>query len=315
MLHNRSTSGLILGRVAALLGAVLIVGGLILAINKRANEADQPSNKIDVVTSFYPLFFFAAEIGGEKAAVTNITPAGIEPHDYEPTGRDVALIEGSQMLILNGGGLEVWAESIKDNLKSSKTNIIVAGEGLATAQMEEDGEKQTDPHVWLDPNLAVKMVDKIAEGYVRADAGNSEYYLSRATDLKKRLADLDQEYRQDLARCQSRDIVTSHAAFNYLAKAYSLDQIPIRGLSPDVEPSAQAISAVVDFARQNNVKYIFFEELVSPKLAQTIASEVGAETLVLSPLEGLPEDATAEENYFSVMRANLQNLKLALQCM
>jgi zinc transport system substrate-binding protein len=314
MLHNRSTTGLILGRVAALLGAVLIVVGLILAIAQRANDADEPSNKIDVITSFYPLFFFATEIGGEKAAVTNITPAGIEPHDYEPTGRDVALIEGSQLLIMNGGGLEVWAESIRDNLKNSSTYIIVAGEGLATDQVEEDGEKLTDPHVWLDPNLAAKMVDKIAEGYVRVDTGNSDYYLGRATDLKNRLEQLDQEYRQGLARCQSIDIVTSHAAFNYLAKAYDLAQVPIRGLSPEVEPSAQAISEVVDFASKNNVKYIFFEELVSPKLAETIASEVGAQTLVLSPLEGLPEDAADEENYFSVMRSNLQNLKLALQC-
>lgn len=272
------------------------------------------SNKIQVTTSFYPLYFFTSEIGKEKTQVINITPAGSEPHDYEPTAQDIAQIERSQMLVLNGG-VEAWGDKIKDNLKGTKTDIVVAGEGLLTRQLSENGATAPDPHVWLSPKLAKVEVDKIAQSLEKIDPASTNFYQANADNLKSRLDQLDQEYAQKLKSCQSKDIITSHAAFGYLAAEFNLNQVAIAGISPDAEPSSQQLADVANFAKKNNVQYIFFESLVSPKLSQTIASEVSAKTLVLDPLEGLSDDdLKTGKNYFTVMRENLKNLQTALGC-
>jgi len=272
------------------------------------------SSKLQVTASFYPLYFFASQIGGDKAEVKNITPAGSEPHDYDPSTQDIARIENGNMLILNGG-VEAWGNKIKDNLKGSKVKIISAGDGLLSKQIAEEGEVMKDPHVWLSPLLAKKEVAKITEGYINIDPANTEYYKNNEKVLDEKLDQLDISFKQGLANCQSKDIITSHAAFAYLAEAYGLNQVPISGVSPDEEPSAKQLADVANFAKQNNVKYIFFESLVSPKLSETIANEVGAETLVLDPIEGISDDRIKQgKNYFTVMEDNLKNLQIALQC-
>lgn len=299
--------------IAAIVG-VLIIGALgYFLVGHKPVAA--PEGKISVVASFYPMYFFASQIGGDKADVINVTPAGGEPHDYEPTAQDMTKIESANLVVLNGGGLEAWGDSVKQNIDSQKTTLVTAGEGLTTRRVVEDGEDIIDPHVWLSPVLAEQMVDKIEQGYVKADPAHADYYAKNATDLKAKLAQLDTDYKQGLASCQRKDIITSHAAFGYLGATYGLNQVPISGLSPETEPSAKDLAAVADFARKNGVKYIFFESLVSPKLSQTIATEIGAQTLVLDPIEGIAvDDLAAGQDYMSVMRSNLANLKIALQC-
>ena len=273
------------------------------------------SGKLQVVASFYPLYFFSQQIGGNKADVTNIVPAGAEPHDYEPTAQDMAKMESSMLIVLNGGGLEAWSDNIKKNIDARNTAIVVAGEGLTTQQVTEDGQTGIDPHVWLDPPLAMKMVDRIEQGFEKVDPANKDYYRSNVNSLKVRLGDLDMAYKQGLGSCPEKSIITSHAAFGYLATTYGLNQVSISGLSPDAEPSPRQLADIVKFAKNNHVKYIFFESLVSPKLSQTIANEVGARTLVLNPIEGLSDKELAQgKDYFSMMRNNLKNLQTALQC-
>jgi zinc transport system substrate-binding protein len=277
--------------------------------------APEQSGQIKVVTSFYPLYFFAQQIGGERAEVLNITPAGAEPHDYEPTAKDMAAIEDSRLLILNGGGLEPWAADIRDNINLERTKILVVGDGLAVKKIAEDGKNLTDPHIWLSPPLAAQMVDKIVAGFTAVDAANQDYYLANAERLKKELSALDQAYQGGLSRCAKKEIITAHAAFAYLAATYNLQQMPIAGLAPEAEPSPREMADIVKLARDRQVKYIFFESLVSPKLADTIAAEVGAQTLVLNPLEGLtPAEISAGQDYFTEMRNNLINLQIALEC-
>lgn len=279
------------------------------------NNQQTDSSKIQVVASFYPLYFFSQQIGGNKASVVNITPAGAEPHDYEPTPKDIAQIETSNMLVLNGGGLEAWGNDIQQNLNGKSTLIVTVGQGLTNQQVEEEGRTITDPHIWLSPPLAKEMVEKIANGFIQVDPKNKDYYLQNADSLKSKLDDLDKLYKDGLASCQDKNIITSHAAFGYLATAYGLHQVPITGLSPDAEPSSQQLADIVKFAKDNNVKYIFFESLVSPKLSETIASEVGAKTLVLNPIEGLTnEEISQGKSYVTEMESNLANLQIALQC-
>lgn len=294
--------------------AVIIIG--IVVFSARQSGQTPSTSRLSVVASFYPLYFFASEIGGDKSDVFTVTPAGAEPHDYEPTAQDMARMENSRLVILlNGGGLEAWGERIKSNLDPRHTLVVTAGESLATAKVVEGEEETIDPHVWLSPKLAELMADKIAEGFVKADPANTSYYSERATTLKKKLANLDNLYASGLTHCEKKDIITSHAAFGYLAAAYDLNQVPITGLSPDEEPSPKELARVAAFAKANRVKYIFFESLVSPKLAQTIATEVGVQTMVLNPIEGLTiSEIAAGKDYFSEMLSNLDNLKQALTC-
>jgi len=305
--NNKLIFYIVLGLVVAGI-LILIFGGIF----KPSSQVQ--SGKIQVAASFYPVYFLSKEISGDKADVFNITPAGAEPHDYEPTAQDMAKIENSKMIVLNGGGLEAWADNAKQNF-GDKAVIIIAGEGLADKTMVEDGEQRIDPHVWLNPILVKEMANRILDGFIQIDPVNEDYYRANAESLILELEKLDNEYKQGLADCKNRNIITSHSAFGYLASAYGLNQVSVTGLSPDEEPSVQQLAEVAKFARDNNVKYIFFESLLSPKLSETIATEVGAKTLVLNPIEGLSsEDISQGKDYFTEMENNLANLKTALEC-
>jgi zinc transport system substrate-binding protein len=288
------------------------------------------SGKIQVAASFYPLYFFASQIGGDKADVINITQAGTEPHDYEPTAQDMAKIENSRILILNGLGLEAWSDNIQKNIDPQKTSVVLGGMGmdqvcsidlklyplpLTEKQKENICQRQTDPHIWIAPFMATNIVQNILDGFVKVDPANAEYYQTNAAALKNKLIALDSEYQNGLANCQLKTFITSHNAFGYLAQIYGLRQIAIAGLSPDAEPSSAQLIDVAKTAKAENIKYIFFESLASPKLSQTIAAEVGAQTLILDPIEGLTKDEIANgDNYFTVEENNLKNLQIALQC-
>ena len=293
---------------------IIFVGVLTFIVNNIYKPTIQ-SNKLQITASFYPLYYFSQQIAGDKANVINITPAGAEPHDYEPTAQDIANIENSKLLVLDGTGLEAWGSSIKQNLNPKNTMVLTVGDGIINQKVTEDGQSVIDPHIWQSPPLVKQIVDKILASLIQIDPENTSYYQANATALKTKLDDLDARYKQGLANCAEKNIITSHAAFGYLATAYGLNQVSIAGLSPDAEPSPQQLADIVKFAKDNNVKYIFFESLVSPKLSDTIATEVGAKTLVLNPIEGLTNDEIAKgKTYFTEMQNNLVNLRVALQC-
>jgi zinc transport system substrate-binding protein len=277
-------------------------------------ESISKKDKLRVTASFYPLYYFATQIAGDKAEVVNITPAGAEPHDYELTAQDIARIESSDLLILNGGNLEAWGDKIKDELAGQHTIIVIVGKDLIDKQLQK-GKTIQDPHIWLSPPLAKQEVQKIAQGFIQSDPANASFYQSNAQFLENKLDALDKEYREGLRSCVSHDIVTSHAAFGYLADRYHLNQIAIAGVSPDEEPSTKKLAEVSDLVKAKGIKAIFFESLISPKLSETIANETGAKTLVLDPIEGISNnDLKAGKNYFTQMEANLHNLRIALQC-
>ncbi len=293
---------------------VIIFGFLIFRNQGLRDMTKDTSGKLKVSASFYPLYFFSSQVGGERANVYNVTPAGSEPHDYDPSTRDIARIEDGNMLVLNGG-VEAWGNKIKESLKGTTVKVVEAADGLLTKQLTEEGETMKDPHVWLDPQLAKAQVAKITEGYITIDPEHTAVYKTNQMQLNQKLDALDSEYKVGLQNCRSKDIITSHAAFAYLAERYGLNQVAISGISPDEEPSAQQLANVAAFAKKNNIKYIFFESLVSPKLSETVAHEIGAKTLVLDPIEGISDDDIAQgKNYFSVMESNLKNLQEALGC-
>lgn len=273
------------------------------------------NGKLQVTASFYPMYFFASRIGGNKVDVTNITPAAAEPHDYEPTTQQIVKIHQSNMLVLNGGIMEAWGSKIKDQLSGSNVLVITTGEGLINKDLDENGQKILDPHVYMDPILAKKQIAVIEKGFEKIDPKDAQYFQANAKKLEGELDQLNIEFMQGLSSCKQKDFITSHAAFGYLAAQYGINQVSISGVSPDEEPSSQKLAEITKLVKQKDIKIIFFESLVSPKLSETIANETGAKTMVLDPIEGITKDGLAAgQNYLTIMRQNLNNLQIALQC-
>lgn len=290
-----------------LLLSICIIGAfaVIVFVGKKKSQSD--TKKIKVTTSFYPLSYLVERIGGNAVFVTNLTPVGSEPHDFEPSTRDIALLEKQDLIVLSGGGLEGYADKIAQNINTDKTTILLLGEQLMS--------DPKDPHVWLDPVLYSKQAEVVGAALMKLDPINAKMYTKNMKEMNEDLEKLNNDFMKGLANCKQRSIVTSHNAFGYLAKRYGLKQVALSGLSPDEEPSSKTLTEITAFAKNNNIHYIFFEELVDPKIAETIASEVGAGTLVFSPLEGLTRDDVSEgKTYLSVQRENLANLKIALDC-
>ncbi|WP_333595415.1 metal ABC transporter solute-binding protein, Zn/Mn family [Anaerospora hongkongensis] len=275
-------------------------------------------NKPTIVTTIYPLYDFTKQVVGDKADVVLLVPNGAEPHDWEPSPSDLLKVKKADLVIFNGAGLEPWVEKLNSSTLAGKKSVSAADVvTLLQAQYDEEGEPAAagvmDPHVWLDPVNAQAIIAAIASAAAEINPSNSEYYYTNSAAYTAQLTELDNEYRQALAGAARRDIITSHAAFGYLAARYHLNQIAIMGLSPDAEPTPERMAQIIRHVRSNGIRYIFFETLVNPKLSEIIASETGAQTLVLNPLEGLSENEMANgENYLSIMRMNLINLQYAL---
>lgn len=250
-----------------------------------------------VVASFYPLAFAAEEIGGRRVLVTNLTPPGAEPHDLEVSPSDVAELREADLVLLLGRGFQPQLED-------------AAGDGDNVLRLLDtpglDLRANGDPHVWLDPVRYERIVARIGQALGAQSAANA---------LAKRLRTLDGEYRRGLSDCERSDIVTSHEAFGYLAERYGLRQIAITGLSPEAEPEPARLQEVVDLVRGRGVTTIYFETLVSPRIADTVARETEAHTAVLNPIEGLTEaESAGGDDYFSLMRENLAALRSGLGC-
>jgi zinc transport system substrate-binding protein len=255
------------------------------------------SGKETAVAAFYPLAFAASEIGGDSVDVKNLTPPGAEPHDLEVSPQDVAEVRDADLVLLLGHGFQPQLEDAAGN--ADNVALLLDTPGLEVHSNE-------DPHVWLDPVRYAQVVERIGQLLGKRAA---------AKELEKRLADLDAEYRVGLAHCTRHEIVTSHEAFAYLAERYGLEQIAITGLSPEAEPEPGKLQDVVYLVRERGVTTVYFETLVSPRIAETVARETGAKTAVLDPIEGLTEEeASKGEDYFSLMRANLSSLRAGLEC-
>ena len=292
------------------------------------------SGQLQVAATTYPLVFFAEQLGGPEANVVRLIPPGVEPHNWEPSPRDIVAIEQSDLFVFNGAGLEPWGERVAESLEGKSTIVVEATEGLELIEAsggdehddddsnehgnddnDEHGNKGLDPHVWLSPTLAKLQVRHIANALAQADPNNRSKYERNAGKLEDRLEQLSEQFHSGLAQCRTNRFITSHAAFGYLAGEFGLEQVSIAGLSPDARPNPARMAALSELVKEMGGKYIFFETLASPALSETLAQEVGAETLALNPLEGLtPKEVQAGSDYFSVMQENLANLRIALEC-
>ena len=268
-------------------------------------------DKIAVVTTIYPVYDFVKNIAGDRVEIINLVPAGMEPHDFELSTGDMRLLEQADMFVYNGAGMEHFVERTLEALSNDRLLVVEAAGNIATFS-SEDGH--TDPHTWLSVKNAMAEATAIKEALVRSDPENASYYESNYEDYMVRLEELDSRYREELNGLSKNTIVVAHEAFGYLCQEYGLNQEAIEGLTADSEPDSARMKEIIDFCKKEDIRVIFFEELVSPKVADTIAEETGAVTMVLNPIEGLTaEQEQAGFDYIILMESNLEALKVALQ--
>ena len=304
-----------------LLTATVMIGALLFAACGNTNKEADKKEDLTIVTTFYPIYDFTKEIVGDEGNVKLLIPAGTEPHDFEPSAKERAEISDADVFVYNSSDMEFFVDSLKDSVDSKQTLMIEAAKGIDRLESQEvdeheeseeghDHAHEYDPHVWLDPVLAIKEVRTIAGELGEKYPDKKEIFTKNADAYIKKLEALDQKYSEELKNATNRTFVTQHAAFAYLANQYNLEQVAISGVSPDQEPTPSRLAELKEFVKKNNIKVIYFEENASSKVAETLSNETGVKLEVLNPLESLTnEQIKAGENYISVMEKNLEALK------
>ena len=243
----------------------------------------------------------------------NKTPLSVDPHEYEPTAKDMINIQSARVFIFNGSSLDPWAERVQGELKSRGVHLLNMADHFDLLR-EERGVKY-DPHIWLDPLSAIREVELVRDTLIRANPVDEGYYRRNSAAYISKILMLHERYAYGLASCEKRDIIVSHDAFGYMAARYGFDICPVSGLSPEEEPSPRKMAEISDLAREKKINYIFTEVLVNPKIAETIAYEIGANILVLNPVSGMTDnDSRAGKDYIYLMYENLANLRVAMSC-
>ncbi|MDO5715175.1 MAG: metal ABC transporter substrate-binding protein [Tissierellia bacterium] len=335
-------------------GKIVIFGTILLFLfgcskESHKNLASKPEeHRLKVYASVYPMYDFAQKIGGEKIDLELIVPSGQEPHNWEPGQQDIKKLEKGDLFIYNGAGLEHWIDKVIASLDNQNLTVIEASKGIELIgpqhrdsnedsahnrkeehqdnhnhkhEAEEDhsqghhhDHKNIDPHVWLSPVNAKLELENIKNALVEADPKHKAYYEQNYQKYGEAFDELDQEYRKQLMNVEEKTIVVSHEAFGYLCREYGLQQMGIEGINAETEPDAKTMAKIIDFVKSKGITTIFTEELMDPKIAETIAKETGAVTSVLSPLEGRSQDQIDKNSdYIEIMKENLENLRTALQ--
>lgn len=306
----------------------LVSGTLLLAACSSGDEestvqgsARTDAASLSVSANFYPIQWLVREIGGPAVSVTGLTPVGEEPHDLVLNAKSRQAMQDSDVVFYLGSDFQPDVEKAVAQLAADTTTVdLLSSPGVTLLAAPADLGKESlkgnkDPHVWLDPTQMIAMADQIADVLTEADPQQAEVFAANRNALVARLTALDEELTADLTDCRVTTIVTSHAAFNYLAQRYGLEQLAIAGVSPDDQPDPATLQSIAEGAQAAGVTTVFFEEQLPRDLSETVASEIGASVDLLSALEFDPEEATAPgEDYVSVMQDNGKRLATGLQC-
>ena len=313
------------GGIAAAIIVVVLTSNISQQQNTQSTTVSS-EQKLKVIASFFPMYEFTRNVAGNRADVSVFIPIGEEPHGWEPPTQQIQDVQNSQLFVYNGAGMETFIPAFLSTENFPNTTFVRASQGIQmqnadVIHMNPDEAKPVieqggkDPHVWNDPVLAQQEVRNIANAMEKADPANAQYYESNAQAYIGKLSKLDQDIKLGLSNCQLHTFVSFHNAFNYFSQRYNLTDVWLSGLAPEAEVSPQDLARVEDTAKQNNVKIIFSEDLVDPKLAQSLATDIGATTMVLSPLEGINNTEQKEGvTFIDKWYQNLNSLKTGLEC-
>jgi zinc transport system substrate-binding protein len=324
---------------AVLVSAVLLIGISGCSSQKVSNEVKD--SKKEVIATLFPQYDFIREIAKDKVNITLLLPPGVEAHSFEPTPQDIAKISNSELFVYTGKYMEPWAQKIIDSLSGKKTQFVDASKGIdlvdeeshheehedadhkdadhedADHEKEENGHSHggKDPHIWLDPVNAQKMVDNILEYLVKVDSSNEGFYRENANNYKNKLAQMDRNFSEDLKKVKSNKIIYGgHFAFGYFAKRYNLTHIsPYEGFAPNAEPTPKKIADLIKNLKESGSTAIYYEENIEPKVAKVISEQTGAKMLLLHGAHNVSkEELTKGLTYIKIMQDNLANLKEGL---
>ena len=296
----------------ALLGISLISCGT----SNTTKDKNTDNGKINVMVSFYPLKDFTEQIGGDKVEVKTLMPNNMEPHDYEPKTKDFETLINSDLFIYNGAGLETWVDKVNESIKDEKVTLVDSSTGIDTLKLveeehDEDSESEeehehngVDPHIWLSLKNAQIQCENIKNALVKADPDNKDFYEQNLKTYDEKLQTLYDQYAEKFKEVSNKDFITGHAAFGYLCKDFGLEQQSVENVFGEGEPTPKQLQSLVDFCKENNIKTIFSESLASPKVSETLASEVGAEVVPIYTLESQEDD----KDYIQSMEYNLQHI-------
>lgn len=333
-------------KILFLLAGILLFSGCSKgAETKDAGKDTENKEGLRVYASVYPMYDFAKKIAGDKLDVEMVMPQGTEPHGWEPDTKAIKNLESADLFIYNGAGLESWTDKVIDSLSNKDLKVVEASEGVDLIKSSHDHEDEDhdhqgaeenhnhnhedheedheheghhhgpmDPHVWISPKNAKIEMENIKNALVELDKENADYYESNYQKYAKMLDELDAKYSEQLSALPNKTIVVSHEAYGYLCKDYNLTQIGIKGVNAETEPDAKKMAEIINYVKENKITTIFTEELIDPKVSKIIADETGCLVKVLSPIEGLSEEQIKNnEDYFSIMEENLENLVGALK--
>ncbi len=299
------------------------------------SQSDGRSGRLTVVATLFPLYDFARNIAGDRAEVKLLLPPGAEPHSFEPRTSDIVMLNRADIFIYTNRFMEPWAEKLLKGTQSSRLSVVDASQGVRFIEGSIDGAENrkhehhrntevkdeheaqgTDPHIWLDFNNAKKMVDTIARAFIAKDPSNRDSYTRNAEAYKARLEDLDLAYQKGLSNCRKKVFVSGgHYTFGYLADRYGLRYRAAYGFSPDAEPTARNLADISKTLRREGLSHLFYEELLSPRIADTLAKETGAMLLKLHGSHNISkEEFNANRTFIELMERNLDNLMTGLQC-
>ena len=301
---------------AAIVGLLALTSVVAACGDSEPQGGGTPGDPLEVMASFYPLQWMAQQVGGDRVRVASLTKPGAEPHDLELTPLEVGAVQDADVVAYLSGFQPAVDDVLGDRDGTTFDAADAADLNLRFTPIEDGSqadEGTTDPHFWLDPTRMADVADAFATTLAERDPDHADDYRTNAKAVRAELASLDADMEAGLSTCANRTLVTSHNAFGYLAQRYDLDQVGITGLTPEDEPSPKDLAAVSDLVEEQEVDTIYFETLVSPAVAQTVAEETGAQTRELDPIEGLTEE-TKDADYLSLMRSDLDTIRQGQPC-
>ncbi|MBS4176974.1 metal ABC transporter solute-binding protein, Zn/Mn family [Lederbergia citrea] len=307
--------------------------------NQTVNKNED--KKLTIFTTIFPIEDFTKKIGGQHVEVKSVYPAGADAHTFEPTMRAMMDIADADLFIFNGNGLEPFIDKTKSSLANEKATMVEASTGIellsrledhdhgheATHDHDEadhedhdhteDGEEHhdhdKDPHIWLEPSLAIKMAENIKEALTEAMPSAKDDFAKNFQDIKQKLEQIDKELQQTVKAAEHKEILVSHASYGYWEHRYGLKQISISGLSPENEPSQKQLQKIIETAKEHQLSYIIYDQNAVSKVADVVKKETGTTPVILHNLEYITEnDLKNNEDYFSIMNKNVEILKTIL---
>ena len=307
--------------------AITVLTFLFFTACQNTEKKTVAEKKLKVVTTLFPLYDFARQVGRERIEVNLLLPPGVEAHAFEPRPSDIKRIQDADIFLFTNKFMEPWVGGLIKGIDTRNLTVVDTSKGITLLQRtdDHDAEEQAradasgdaDPHIWLDLSNATRMVDTIASQFIAKDPRGNDFYMKNADEYKKKLEELDKKYKNTLSHCKNRVIVhAGHFAFGYLTKRYGITYVSAyRGFSPDAEPTPRRLVEITKNVRKYGVKYIYYEELSAPRVADVIAKETGCGLLMLHGAHNVTkEEMERGATFISLMEKNLGNLKAGLEC-